>query len=425
MYKKLLLLAAVIGILLACSREQKIRLTNPLDSARIEEPVLISRMEFEKHFGPGKAGLLPFLKTNSGEYLPIQWDDLNGDKEWDEIAFLATIEADSSLDLEVEWLSEEKAPNFTKRTQVFLGKEQADGSFKEVLEDLAPQGLDGFPSRYQAEGVSWENDKMAFRIYFDCRNVKDLFGKRIPDLIANRAGTPEFGSYHNLADWGMDVLHCGSSLGAGGLALLENDRLYRLGSTTVYQYKELIDGPVRSIFELHYEGWQVGKQELKATERITIWAGKYWFQSDVSLEGINSEKELVTGIVTTRLDRDPISFRANQSFTAILAHGKQSLNADMLAMAVLAPTKEVTKIDHSGNTNYFLLGDRRVPVKSFSYQISETYYLCQRVRNRQASTHYFFAFWGLENPKWNEADSVKEYIENEANLLSSAIQIIY
>ncbi len=77
---------------------------------------------------------------------------------------------------------------------------------------------DGFKIIAQAESVSWENDKIGFRNYFDCRNVKDLFGKLKPDMIIDKIGTPESPSYHELSDWGMDVLHCGSSLGSGGLA---------------------------------------------------------------------------------------------------------------------------------------------------------------------------------------------------------------
>jgi hypothetical protein len=71
--------------------------------------------------------------------------------------------------------------------------------------------------------VNWENDKIGFRNYFDCRNVKDLFGKRMPEMIIDKIHTPELGDYHKLADWGMDVLHCGSSLGSGGIALLKDD----------------------------------------------------------------------------------------------------------------------------------------------------------------------------------------------------------
>ncbi len=423
MYKLVLQITIFLILLASCSPTPKILLTNPLDVSRTDEPLILDKTDFENRYETRPTGTLPFLKTESGEYIPVQFDDLDGDNQWDEMAFLVNLDAGSRTELLIEWLPAEKAPVFPKRTQVYLGQAQADGSFRELTQATAALGLDGFPSPYQAEGVSWENDKMAFRVYFDCRNVKDLFGKLTPDLIAHKAGTPELGSYHELGDWGMDILHCGSSLGAGGLAMLERDTLFRLGSTDKYQYKEIVDGPVRSIFELSYEGWGVGDQRLTATERITIWAGKYWFKSEVLASGYSEDKELVTGIVTSKMDREPERFVANQEYTAILAHGKQSLNKDFLAMAVLAPTKEVTKIAHSGNTNYFLLGDQRVPSKNFSHQVSETYYLSQKISENHLSTHYFFSMWGLENSLWNESEAVKQYLISEANRFSAPIQI--
>jgi hypothetical protein len=53
----------------------------------------------------------------------------------------------------------------------------------------------------------------------------------------------------------MDILHCGSSLGAGGLALVEADSLFRLGSVSSYIYKKITEGPVRTIFLL-CGGWK-------------------------------------------------------------------------------------------------------------------------------------------------------------------------
>ena len=138
--------------------------------------------------------------------------------------------------------------------------------------------IDSFEIIAQGESVNWENDKIGFRNYFDCRNVKDLFGKRMPRMIADIIHTPELGDYHTLADWGMDVLHCGSSLGSGGIALLKNDSLFRLGSTEVYEYHKVVEGPVRSVFMLRYEGWDVDGEMLAAVERISIYPGKYWFE---------------------------------------------------------------------------------------------------------------------------------------------------
>ncbi len=108
-------------------------------------------------------------------------------------------------------------PQFEKRTNLRLGIKQEDGIYQEVDNYRALPCNDGFEIIAQAESVNWENDKIAFRVYFDCRNVKDLFGKLKSEMIIDKIQTPELPSYHELADWGMDVLHCGSSSGSGGL----------------------------------------------------------------------------------------------------------------------------------------------------------------------------------------------------------------
>jgi len=423
MFRFLLFYATLLGVLPGTYPGSSFFLRNDLATNRQNEPVVMSRQIFENHFGSGGPNEVPLLKKTGGEWIPSQTDDLNRDGRWDEIAFIVDIKSLSDLEIEAGWVPEEKAPVFEKKTQVYLARQNQDGSYTEVGHAEAPQGLAGFPSQYQSEGVGWENDKIAFRIYFDCRNSKDLFGKLIPDLILQKAGTPEWGSYHTLAPWGMDILHCGSSLGAGGLAMLEGDSLYRLGSTPGYQYVKITDGPVRAVFELRYPGWQVAGQVLDAVERVTLWTGKYWFQSEVTVSGFSGEKELVTGIVTSRLNTEPVHFKANSSYSALLTHGKQSLNNDILAMAVMAPSREITKMDRTSNTDYYKLGYQTVPEKSFSQVVSETCYVSQTIKNDTPSTHYFFALWGLENPKWNNRDMVQEYIRLEAEKTASPLKI--
>jgi rhamnogalacturonyl hydrolase YesR len=423
MFRLIILIGCWLGAFSGFPQKSSFYLKNELAAARAGEPVVLSRADFENRYGPGKPGEVPVLKLAGGQQIHIQTDDLDCDGKWDELAFTVNIEGNSSLRIEAAWAAKDKAPVYEKRTQVYLGKENKDGSFSEVTRAEAPRGLDGFPTLYQSEGVGWENDKMAFRVYFDCRNVKDLFGKLKPELILNKAGTPELGDYHVLAPWGMDILHCGSSLGAGGLALVEDDSLFRLGSTPVYQYIKITEGPVRTIFELRYRDWEVMGKKYEAVERITLWVGKYWFRSEVTVREFSGQKQLATGIVTTKLDHDPVHFQANPDYTAILTHGKQSLNNDILAMAVMAPTREVAGIGRTSNTDFYKLGYQTVPAKSFSQIISETFYLSQRITSDTPSTHYFFAMWGLENPAWKGAENVKEYICKEAEKLSTPLTI--
>lgn len=406
----------------ACTKEKKIVVSNPADELRTDEVLVLDRVTIESSFPSKDASLLPVV-MNGDQTVPTQIDDLDGDGDWDELAFLVNLQAKEQLSLTVNYVDEANYPQFEKRTNLRLGIDQGDHTYKEVDYYQAPDCKEGFKIIAQGESVSWENDKMGFRNYFDCRNVKDLYGKLKPGMVLDKIHTPELGDYHVLADWGMDVLHCGNSLGSGGLAMLENDSLYRLGSTDTYEYQKIVEGPVRSVFDLKYGGWHVADQNLSAVERISIYPGKYWFQSDVTVSGFTGEKQLVTGIVTSLLANEPYHFSANNDFEVIATLDKQSLNEDELGMAVMLKSDEETKVARSTDLNFYDLGYQTVPEKNFSQVISQTYYVAQKVNNDVAARHYFFAVWGLENPKWKQIDEFKKYMSAEADKLSNPVVV--
>lgn len=406
--------------LFSCEKEEKFTVKNPMDVARTDEAVIFTREELAQKVQL-RENLFPVFEVEEDRTLPSQLDDLDGDGEWDEAVILIDFAANESKNIKVNFVDKSNYPEFDKRTNLRLGIKQDDGSYKEVDNYQALPCNDGFKIIAQAESVSWENDKIGFRVYFDCRNVKDLFGKLKPDLIIDRIGTPESPSYHELEDWGMDVLHCGSSLGSGGLALLKNDSLYRLGSTDVYEYQKIVEGPVRSVFELRYSGWEVDGDNLEAVERISIYPGKYWFQSDVTVTGCPEGSQIVTGIVTSMLKKEPFEMKAGD-FECIGTHGVQSLNNDELGMAAIVPLKEAGKIGRTTDIDFFKLGYKTVMEKSFSNIISQTYYIGQKCTSDKPVRHYFFSVWGLDKDQWKTEEGFKKYITEEAEKLSNPLQ---
>ncbi|MFW6309466.1 MAG: DUF4861 domain-containing protein [Prolixibacteraceae bacterium] len=420
----LLFTLVIATILFSCDNEQEIEfsLSNPSDVKRENEVIVFTREDLAQKTKL-QEGMAPVFEMNDDNLAPGQLDDLDGDGIWDEVAVLLSFDAGETIELEADFIGEDEYPEFEKRTNLRLGILQDDGSYKEVDEYRALPCDDGFEVIAQAESVNWENDKIGFRNYFDCRNVKDLFGKLQPELVIDKIHTPELPNYHDLADWGMDVLHCGSSLGSGGIALLKDDSLFRLGSTDVYEYKKITEGPVRSVFELRYEGWEVDGEMMKAVERISIYPGKYWFESDVTVNGCPAGSQVVTGIVTSHLKRDPFQFKA-ADFQVIGTHDIQSLNNDELGMAVIVPLSEAGKIGRTTDINFFKLGYETVPEKGFSNIISETYYVGQQCESKAPAKHYFFAVWGLEKEQWKTEEGFRNYIAEEAGKLSEPIKIL-
>jgi len=409
------------SLLFSCGKQVSLSFQNPQNVERPDEVIVLTKDELSQKVEL-PAGLLPLFKNADNSLVPFQLDDMDNDGNWDEVALLLNFAPNEIKEIVVEFSDGTNyPPEFDKRTNLRLGITREDGSFEEVDFYRALPCTDGFEVIAQGESVNWENDKIGFRNYFDCRNVKDLFGKRLPEMIIDKIHTPELGDYHKLADWGMDVLHCGSSLGSGGIALLKNDSLFRLGSTEVYEYQKLTEGPVRSVFELRYEGWDVDGEMLEAVEKITIYPGKYWFESDITVTGCPAGSQIVTGIVTSHLKREPFAFQAGD-FQAIGTHDVQSLNDDELGMAAIVPLAEAGKIGRTTDINFFRLGYETVPEKSFSHIISETYYIGQKCISGQPAKHYFFSVWGLDKDQWKTEEGFLKYLTEEAEKLSQQIR---
>lgn len=408
----------LLTLLASCTQQPTISFENPLAKERTDEVIVLTREEIASKIAL-EAGKLPVFKIDE-KTIASQVDDLDGDGSWDEIVLLVNMQANEKIEATIQLVAESDYPKTEKRTNLRLGIKQEDGTYKEVDNYKAIPVSEPFKIIAQGEGVTWENDKIAFRVYFDCRNVKDLFGKLKPVMVADDVHTPGFGNYHDMADWGMDVLHCGSSLGAGGIALLKNDSLIRLGSTEVYEYQKIVEGSIRSVFDLKYSGWNVDGVEMEAVERITIYPGKYWFESDVTVIGCSDDDQIATGIVTSHLKNEPFNFDA-ADFTCMGTHGVQSLNKDELGMAVIVPKAEAGKTGKTSNTNWAKKGFVTVKEKKFSNIISETCYISQKCVDAKPAKHYFFSVWGLEKDQWKTEEGFRKYITEETEKLSAPI----
>ena len=111
----------MIGLLTACSIETPskiITLKNETSKDKVDEDFVLIRDQLPSH----KSELLPVLVNGSGEYVACQADDLNGNGEWDELAFVYSLKAGEEQTLTVKFIPKEQYPEFQKRTHVRLGK---------------------------------------------------------------------------------------------------------------------------------------------------------------------------------------------------------------------------------------------------------------------------------------------------------------
>lgn len=323
----------------------EITLINHTGEERIDEAFVITREQLK----PDKPGLLPALKNAWGEWIASQADDLDKDGEWDELAFVYSLQPEERASLKIKWVLPEDYPVFKARTNVRYGKMITPGNI--VIMETASHDKynlargEGYP--YQTDGPAWENDKVGFRHYIDGRNVRDVFGKKTTEMVMDSVGIRPDGTpgdtYHVMAWWGRDIMSGARSIGLGGIALNTPDSLVRLGviaeettdNVDSTLYTRVVNGPVRSVFRLDFYGWDVGGKKVDVHETMTIWAGKYGYENVITTSPLPEGTNLVTGIVNNFNDQ-PYTQETVSSYEMMTTHDKQTYDKEWyLGMSLL------------------------------------------------------------------------------------------
>ena len=148
------------------------------------------------------------------------------------------------------------------------------------LRSIYPQRTHAkFTQRF--EGMGWESDITAWRLYFDKRNAIDLYGKRRPGLYLELFGSPEY-DYHEESPFGRDIYKIGNALGLGAIGALVDGKVVKVAEVSDRSWRIVADGPLRSIVDLIYKGWKVGDRSVDLTSRMTIWAGERGFEHRIN-----------------------------------------------------------------------------------------------------------------------------------------------
>src|SRR5215813_6865327 len=163
----------------------KILVTNPSDMARGAADITVPVSELRKIAPDFKPGALVVTTSNAKsleedaavlqtEELPSQIDDLDGDGKADELAFQVDLGARQSRIVTISYGEEDRIWRLRK--------------------DYKPRTSALFSKKF--EGLGWESDRIAYRIYFDPRNAIDIYGKRRPTLQLSMYASPDYG-YHD------------------------------------------------------------------------------------------------------------------------------------------------------------------------------------------------------------------------------------
>jgi hypothetical protein len=408
----------------ACNVEAQsvkmISISNPLDQYRADELIVLKRKEIEKKLGVIPEGKYLSLTTKDDTKVVVQQDDLDGNGKWEEAAFLYSFGPKEKVVFKLAVANVNSNANAVAKAHVRLKKKTSNETFgpsitkeemplKNPATDFSKQPL----PLYLTEGPGWENDKVAFRLYFDVRNGKDIFAKRTARMVLDSVGVKVHPSYHELQDWGMDVLHAGKSLGSGALALLVlkdgKDTLMRLGGENIKRtvYQQIADGPIRGLFRISYE-WQIEGKPVHIEEQTSIWGGQYFYESSVRVIGAPDGSKLICGIASF-YDNVFQNFSTN-STQVFLSHGRQSEHKDYLGMAIVVPQKD---FEFAGST------------PNAGSDILNTYIVAQNIQPGKPCNFRFYAGWERSDTQFASINFLKDFLKKETKEMAAPLRVVW
>ncbi|PTN09938.1 DUF4861 family protein [Mangrovibacterium marinum] len=251
-----------------------------------------------------------------------------------------------------------------------------------------------FDIRY--EGPGWESDKIGYRFYLDWRNAVDIFGKKVDSMVLPQVGLDGFDSYHEMSDWGADIMKVGKALGVGTIAHWANAQANRVALTDSLYSEVTMDGSLQSKITTRYMGWQFDGGKTDLTSQLTINAGSYLTKCELtSSKPVDS---LATGIIKMPDTEVLKSADETGDWAYYATFGVQSLNKDNLGLFVFYRKSQLELLTEDKLNHVVVL----------------------KPENNQL-TYYFGGAWELDSSKMDSIDKLKNLLDQQLALLNAGL----
>ena len=350
--------------------------------------------------------LIPEIKSKS-TLLNSQISDENKDGTWDKLLVEVNLFANQTDTLKINWLKKESVNSAQKSTNIRFSYKSNSNEPTAEIDDLSR--VRGFTQNiknpvFQMEGPGIENDKVAFRHFFDKRNSKDVFGKLTSEMVLEKVGL--MGSWHNLEDWGMDILQTAGSIGAGGLAVKENNIIFPLADADSTVFNNIEEGPLKATYSIQFKNWDCGSFKRDGEERVSIFKGDFFYTEKIKIDLENSQK-LICGMPNFASDSLSVK-RHNSKFSSISTYDKQAQGtSSLLGLAIMFRTKSFASSGNVNNVNEF--------IQSNYVELNPTEDDIQTIR--------FFSCWEKTDHRFSNKEGFDSYLQETADKLANPIQV--
>ena len=299
LFSLLVLLAALVA---QAQTALKVSVSNPLSVRRTAVPVTI-QLE-----SPVRSAL---VVDSRGEEQPCQLDDLDNDGRYECLSFIvAEIGGKKTLDYSVTLSNEGQPRAYTPQVyaEMMLTNKKIKISNKQDLY-ISSLTVDNGTNPYwmlHHHGPAFENDMVAYRIYFDERQTVDIYGKYRRGLeLRDTQFYPD--SLQKATGYGDDVLWGGKTFGVGAMRGWNKGAMQMLQDVESRTLSVVSRGPLRTVVKVVDKGWNprypdtcTPDERIDMTTYYTLYAGRRDCQVDILFSRDASRLQLSTGLVNVK-----------------------------------------------------------------------------------------------------------------------------
>ena len=303
LFSLLVLLAALVA---QAQTALKVSVRNPLSVRRTAVPVTIQLEQ------PVRSAL---VVDSRGEEQPCQLDDLDNDGRYECLSFIvAEIGGKKTLDYSVTLSNEGRPRAYTPQVyaEMMLTNKKIKSSNKQDLY-ISSLTVDNGTNPYwmlHHHGPAFENDMVAYRIYFDERQTVDIYGKYRRALeLRDTQFYPD--SEQKAAGYGDDVLWVGKTFGVGAMRGWNKGAMQMLQDVESRTLSVVSRGPLRTVVKVVDKGWNprypdtcTPDERIDMTTYYPLYAGRRDCQVDIIFSRDASRLQLSTGLVNVKQSRE-------------------------------------------------------------------------------------------------------------------------
>lgn len=283
--------------ILAALAATTITVSNPTSQAREAVPVVVAAN-----------GARSAIVKEAGKEIPCQLDDLDLDGANDELCFITALGPKERKSFTIELSADGEPRHYEPQVyaEMLMSNKKVKQSNKQDLYINSLTAMNGTNPYWMLHhhGPAFENNLVAYRIYFDHRQTVDIYGKYRKGLELK--ATQFYPDKQQKADgYGDDVLWVGETFGLGALRGWDGKAPQMLKDVERRTLRIVSYGPLRTIVEVLDKGWQATPAgRIDMATRYTLYAGRRDCQVDVSFRGNPDGLQLATGVINVKDSRE-------------------------------------------------------------------------------------------------------------------------